>query len=187
MLTPSGSTWMASTRAPVAARIVAPAALPEPFAPSSTMCRPLGIDRAGQPAPVVEVALDGVGRVDPATELGVADPAELGLAPDEVLELVLDGVVELEAVGVEHLEPVVVGRVVRGRHHDPGAIVARTASGRPAPASGTTPTTWTSTPRLVAPATMAATNMSPDRRVSWPTTMADPGSASRLAVARPSA
>ena len=39
---------------------------------------------------------------------------------------------------------------------------------------GTTPTTWTSTPRLVAPAAIAATNMSPERRVSWPTTMAPP-------------
>ena len=36
---------------------------------------------------------------------------------------------------------------------------------------GTTPTTCTSTPRLVAPATMADTNMSPERRVSWPTTI----------------
>ena len=37
------------------------------------------------------------------------------------------------------------------------------------------------------PAAMAATNMSPERRVSWPTTMAPPGSASWCAVARPSA
>ena len=39
---------------------------------------------------------------------------------------------------------------------------------------GTTPTMWTSTPMLVAPAAMAATNMSPERRVSWPTTIAPP-------------
>ena len=37
---------------------------------------------------------------------------------------------------------------------------------------GTQPATWTSTPRLVAPAVIAATNMSPERRVSWPTTIA---------------
>ena len=42
------------------------------------------------------------------------------------LELVLDRVVELQAVAVEHLEAVVVGRVVRGRDHDPGRV-------RPAP------------------------------------------------------
>ena len=52
---------------------------------------------------------------------------------------------------------------------------------------GTTPTMWTSTPRLVAPATMAATNMSPERRVSWPTTIAPPGPARRCATARPRA
>src|SRR6187401_2816198 len=52
---------------------------------------------------------------------------------------------------------------------------------------GTTPTTSTLMPRLVAPATIAATNMSPDRRVSWPTTIAVPGPARRRAVARPSA
>ena len=33
---------------------------------------------------------------------------------------------------------------------------------------GTTPTWWTSTPMLVAPAAIAATNMSHERRVSWP-------------------
>src|SRR5689334_6720264 len=52
---------------------------------------------------------------------------------------------------------------------------------------GTTPTTWTSTPRLVAPAAIAETNMSPDRRVSWPTTISPPGPTSRFATARPSA
>ena len=35
---------------------------------------------------------------------------------------------------------------------------------------GTQPAIRTSAPRLVAPAAIAATNMSPDRRVSWPTT-----------------
>ena len=40
---------------------------------------------------------------------------------------------------------------------------------------------------LVAPAVIAATNMSPERRVSWPTTIALPGRTSRFAVARPSA
>ena len=39
---------------------------------------------------------------------------------------------------------------------------------------GTTPTLWTSTPMLVAPAVIAATNMSPERRVSWPTTSEPP-------------
>ena len=67
-----------------------------------------------------QVGLDEVARVDPATQVGVADAAELALAPDELLELLLERVVELEAVGVEDLEAVVVGRIVRGRDHDPG-------------------------------------------------------------------
>ena len=45
---------------------------------------------------------------------------ELVRPPDQLLQLVLDGVIELQAVGVEHLEAVVLGRVVRSRHHDPG-------------------------------------------------------------------
>jgi hypothetical protein len=52
---------------------------------------------------------------------------------------------------------------------------------------GTQPATWTSTPRLVAPEVIAETNMSPDRRVSWPTTIAPPLPASWCAVARPRA
>jgi hypothetical protein len=55
------------------------------------------------------------------------------------------------------------------------------------PGVGTHPTTWTSTPRLVAPEVIAETNMSPDRRVSWPTTIVPPLPASWWAVARPRA
>ena len=40
---------------------------------------------------------------------------------------------------------------------------------------------------LVAPAVMAATNMSPERRVSWPTTSEPPAPTIWWAVARPSA
>ena len=58
--------------------------------------------------------------VDRPAHLGVRDAAELLGPPDQPLELVLDRVVELEPGVVEHLEPVVVGRVVRRRDHDPG-------------------------------------------------------------------
>ncbi len=51
-------------------------------------------------------------------------PASSPVAPDERLELLLDVVVELEAVAVEDLEAVVIGRVVRGRDHDPGGVRA---------------------------------------------------------------
>jgi hypothetical protein len=80
------------------------------------------VDRARQPDPMLQVRLDGPGRVHRPPELRIADAAELALAPDQRLELLLDRVVELEAVGIEHLEAVVVRRVVRGRDHDPGLV-----------------------------------------------------------------
>ena len=46
MFTPSGSLWMTSTRAPVAARISGAVAPPAPFAQSRTMCRSHGVARA---------------------------------------------------------------------------------------------------------------------------------------------
>ena len=51
---------------------------------------------------------------------------------------------------------------------------------------GTIPTWCTSAPMLVAPAVIAATNMSPERRVSCPTTSEPPAPTTRWAVARPS-
>ena len=51
---------------------------------------------------------------------------------------------------------------------------------------GTIPTWWTSAPMLVAPAVIAATNMSPERRVSCPTTSEPPAPTTWWAVARPS-
>ena len=48
MLRPSGSAWMTSTRAPVAARMSPATTLPEPFAQSSTIRRSVGIDRASR-------------------------------------------------------------------------------------------------------------------------------------------
>ena len=81
----------------------------------------------------------------------------------------------LRPAAVEDLEAVVLGRVVRRRDHDPGRERRPSRRGTRGPASGRTPTWWTSTPRLVAPAVIAATNMSPERRVSWPTTIAPPG------------
>ena len=65
------------------------------------------------------IRLDEVARVDDPPEPGVADAAEVVGSPDQLLQFILDGIVELEAVAVEDLEAVVVGRVVRGRDHDP--------------------------------------------------------------------
>ena len=78
------------------------------------------LDASGEPEPVTQVVVDEAGADHDPPEAGVRRAAEVARAPDELFELVLDGIVELEAATVEHLEPVVVGRVVRGRDHDPG-------------------------------------------------------------------
>ncbi len=120
ILTPSGSAWMTSTAAPVARRISEPRTAPEPFAPSSTRRDAGRPDALREREPVAPVVVDQVVADDDPPEAGVRRAAEVVRAPDQLLELVLDRIVELEAVAVEHLEPVVVGRVVRGRDHDPG-------------------------------------------------------------------
>jgi hypothetical protein len=61
---------------------------------------------------------------DGPPDLGVPDRAELLGPPDQLLDLVLHRVVELQPVLVEDLEPVVVGRVVGRRDHDPRGEVA---------------------------------------------------------------
>ena len=75
---------------------------------------------------------------------------------------------------VEHLEAVVVGRVVRRRDHDPGRespVPARKASA----GVGTTAGDLDVDAEARRAGRIAATNMSPERRVSWPTTSAPPG------------
>ena len=111
MLTPSGSAWMTSTWAPVAARMSGPTTEPEPLAASSTSRSPLAsIDAARREpvAPVVGRAGALASTIRPSSAFG--DAGQLLGPPDELLELVLDRVVELEAVAVEDLEPVVVRR-----------------------------------------------------------------------------
>ena len=112
------------TVAPVAARISRPTKQPDPLAPSRTSRSPRGGHGRGEPESVAEVVVETRPSVDRPTDLGVAQARELLGSPDQLLELVLDRVVELEAMAVEHLEPVVVGRVVRGRDHDPGGELA---------------------------------------------------------------
>ena len=74
---------------------------------------------------VVPVAVREGGGVDDAADPGVPRAAELLGAPDQLLQGVLGRLVELEPPAVEHLEAVVVGGVVRGRHHDAGREAAR--------------------------------------------------------------
>ena len=136
---------------------------------------------------MVAVAVERVRRIDPRPSSALPTPPSSSSRQISCLELVLDVVVELEPVGVEHLEAVVLGRVVGGGDHDPGARYGPVRARNARAGVGTTPTTWTSTPRLVAPATIAATNMSPDRRVSWPTTIGRPARPAVRAVARPRA
>ena len=98
MFTPSGSLWMTSTVAPVAARISGP----DDRRPSRSRSRGRSAARpprsiAASAEPVVAVAIEELRRDDRPADLGVADAAELLGPPDELLELVLDRVVELEA------------------------------------------------------------------------------------------
>ena len=69
---------------------------------------------------------------------------------------------------VEHLEAVVVGRVVRRGDHDARRRIRRPARGGPGRRRADAEAVGVHT-HCVAPATMAATSMSPERRVSWPT------------------
>jgi len=62
--------------------------------------------------------------VDRPADLRVPWHAELLASPDQLLELILNRVVELESLAIEHLEAIVVGRIVRGRDHDPGSDIA---------------------------------------------------------------
>ena len=72
MFTPSGSLWMTSTWAPVAARISGPTTPPEPLAQSRTM-RMSRRDRAGEGEPRRAIALEQAARIVDPAELGVAD------------------------------------------------------------------------------------------------------------------
>ena len=70
--------------------------------------------------PMTEVVVDEIGSRDDPAHTGIRRAAEVVGPPDELFELVLDRIVELEAGPVEHFQPIVVGRVVGGRDHDPG-------------------------------------------------------------------
>ena len=137
---------------------------------------PVGVDRAPRARAGARRSRRrgrGVTTIRPRPAL--VDAAELLRAPDELLELVLDRVVELEAVAVEDLEPVVVGRVVRGRDHDPGGERAAPREERERRRRARRRRRGRRRRGWLAPAAIAATNMSPERRVSWPTTIAPPG------------
>ena len=122
MFTPSGSTsprpWRRSPRHR------APGGAARAVRPIEHDVQPVRPDGACELASMVQVARERLARLDPSAELGVTDPAELRLAPDQVLQLVLDRIVELETVRIEHLQTVVVGWIMRGRHHDPGLVRA---------------------------------------------------------------
>jgi hypothetical protein len=66
------------------------------------------------------VVVEATAGVDHAAELLIRGAGQLLGPPDQAFQLVLDRIVELETVAIEDLEPIVEGRVVRGRDHDPG-------------------------------------------------------------------
>ena len=147
MFTPSGSLWMTSTlragrgedlRADDAARAVrAVEDDPEPVASivrrEPEAVRPVALEQAA--------AVDGSGRARRCRRRPSSSVRQMSCSSSSSIV-----VVELEAALVEDLEPVVVGRVVGGRDHDPGREVAAGRRGTRAPGSGTTPASWTSTP-----------------------------------------
>ena len=165
---------MTSTCAPVAPMIRPATAAADPFAQSTTIRSPAASHRAGEPLPVGEVAVDAVARVDDGARAAPARTRQLVRPPDERLELVLDRVVELQPGGVEDLEAVVLGRVVGCRDHDPGGVIAVRGQEREGRRRHD-PDDVDRHAQLVAPAASAATSMSPERRVSWPTTIEPPG------------
>jgi hypothetical protein len=77
------------------------------------------VSRAGQLSPVIHVPPEQVAGVERPAEPVRRGSRQLVGAPDQRLELILERVVELQPVPVEHLETVVLGRIVRGRDHDP--------------------------------------------------------------------
>ncbi len=134
MLSPSGASWITVTRAPVARRISGATSNAAPFAVSSTTCSP-----AASTAPASPLAVGHVAGEQRCGVHGPADPVrrhagQLVRPQDGGLQVVLDVVVELEAAGVEDLEPVVLGRVVRRRDHDPGRELAGPRRGTRGPA-----------------------------------------------------
>ena len=125
MFSPSGWSLITSTLAPVAPQDPrGPTADAEPFAQSSTIRSPEASIVPGERLAMGDVARDAIAGVDDRPEPVRRRAGELVGAPDELLQLVLDRVVELQPVGVEDLEAVVLGRVVRRGHHDPGRVVA---------------------------------------------------------------
>ncbi len=128
MLIPSGSAWMTSTSAPVAARISGPDAdSPSRWRSRARSAGPrAGISRA-RPIAVRAVVVEQLaGRRPPGRSGRCATPPSSSVRQISCSSSSSIGVVELEPGAVEDLEPVVVGRVVRGGDHDPGRERATT-------------------------------------------------------------
>ena len=187
MFSPSGWSLMTSTRAPVAPMIRPATAHAEPFAQSMTIDSPDASIEAGERLPMRDVARETVARVDDdARGCPARRPASSSVRQMSCSSSSSTASSSFSPSASSTFRPLSSAGLCEAETMIPAA--SSPSAVRNARAGvGTTPTTLTFTPRLVAPAAIAATNMSPDRRVSWPTTIEPPGPTSRCAVARPSA
>ena len=185
MFSPSGSLWITSTLAPVAARSSGAVTPPEPCAQSSTMRRRHGVARARpsrsaryrstreaswtmRPIPPLRGPPSSSVRQMSCSSRSSTASSSLRPRPSSTLSpLSSAGLWDAETMIPAAKEP----------------VPARNARA----GVGSTPASWTSAPRLAAPAAIAATNICPDRRVSRPTTRLPPAPTSSWAVALPSA
>ena len=186
MLSPSGSSWMTVTRAPVARRISGPTRYAAPFAVSSTTWSPPASTAPARPGPVRRgTARAGLRRPRSARSPSAARPGSSSARRISASSSSSRSSSSFRPLGSSTLRPLSSAGLCDAETMIPAANPPPPARNARA-GVGTTPTAWTSTPMLVAPAVIAATNMSPDRRVSWPTTSA-PLPPIWWAVARPSA
>ena len=189
MLSPSGASWITVTRAPGRAQDLAARRGTRPRSPCRGRRAGRRVDRRRERRAGGRRSARGAppASTRPPDRVRAARPAARRRAASSASSSSSTSSSSFRPRRVEHLEPVVLGRVVRRRDHDPGGERRRSPARNASAGVGTTPTEWTSAPMLVAPAVIAATNMSPERRVSWPTTSEPPAPTTWWAVARPSA
>ena len=130
-----------------------------------------GIDAASlrSGAPRTARAAPRPWRVRPRARPGARPPGSSSAREDQRLQLVLEVVVQLEAAGSSTLRPLSSAGLCDAETMIP-APNSPLRRGTRGPASGPRRRRGRG-PMLVAPAVIAAANMSPDRRVSWPSTI----------------
>ena len=174
MLTPSGSTPIAVTRAPSRSSTSGAVTAVAPWAQSTTIDRPVRSTgrRSSSERDVARPALLDAARSRPGARPRAA-PRRSRLV-ERRLDRRLLGVRQLEAVGAEELDAVVREGVVGGADDRARGGVGRRPRARPRRASAARPSSPASTPALASPAASAPSSIGPLRRVSRPISTRDP-------------